>query len=80
MESLGYKIFIDDKAKDFIAAKGYDVQYGARPLKRVIQTYLEDGLSELIVSNSLKEGGVIQVKLNEERKELEMVSEAVNVG
>ncbi|KAA6327319.1 ATP-dependent Clp protease ATP-binding subunit ClpC, partial [termite gut metagenome] len=79
MESLGYKIFIDDKAKDFIATKGYDVQYGARPLKRVIQTYLEDGLSELIVSNSLKEGGVIQVKLNEEKKELEMVSEAVNV-
>ncbi|KAA6342642.1 ATP-dependent Clp protease ATP-binding subunit ClpC [termite gut metagenome] len=80
MESLGYKICIDDKAKDFIATKGYDVQYGARPLKRVIQTYLEDGLSELIISNSLKEGGVIQVKLNEEKKGLEMViSETVNV-
>ena len=48
IEAIGYKLVIDDKAKEFIAGKGYDVQYGARPLKRAIQTYLEDGLSELI--------------------------------
>ena len=42
------------RRKEFIAGKGYDVQYGARPLKRAIQTYLEDGLSELIISSSLK--------------------------
>ena len=54
IEAIGYKLVIDDKAKEFIAGKGYDVQYGARPLKRAIQTYLEDGLSELIISSSLK--------------------------
>ena len=43
IEAIGYKLVIDDKAKEFIAGKGYDVQYGARPLKRAIQTYLEDG-------------------------------------
>ena len=72
IEAIGYKLVIDDKAKEFIAGKGYDVQYGARPLKRAIQTYLEDGLSELIISSSLKEGDTIQVTLNEEKGELEM--------
>ena len=55
-----------------IELKGYDVQYGARPLKRAIQTYLEDGLSELIISSSLKEKDIIQVSLNGEKGELEM--------
>ena len=72
IKSIGYKLVIEDKAKEFIASKGYDVQYGARPLKRAIQTYLEDGLSELIISSSLKEGDTIQVTLNEEKGELEM--------
>lgn len=72
IESIGYKLVIDDKAKEFIASKGYDVQYGARPLKRAIQTHLEDGLSELIISSSLKEKDVIRVSLNEEKEELEM--------
>jgi ATP-dependent Clp protease ATP-binding subunit ClpC len=73
METLGYQIVMDEEAKAFIATKGYDVQYGARPLKRAIQTYLEDELSELIVSNSIKEGEVITVKLNKEKEKLEMV-------
>ena len=72
IESIGYKLIIEDKAKEFIATKGYDVQYGARPLKRAIQTYLEDGLSELIISSSLKEKDIIQVSLNGEKGELEM--------
>ena len=72
IEAIGYKLVIDDKAKEFIAGKGYDVQYGARPLKRAIQTYLEDGLSELIISSSLKEKDIIQVSLNEEKGGLEM--------
>ena len=72
VESIGYKLVIEDKAKEFIASKGYDVQYGARPLKRAIQTYLEDGLSELIISSSLKEGDTISVSLNSEKQELEM--------
>lgn len=72
IESIGYKLVIDDKAKEFIAKKGYDVQFGARPLKRAIQTYLEDSLSELIISSSLQEGDTIQASLNEEKDELEM--------
>lgn len=73
MEALGYKIVMDDEAKEFIATKGYDVQYGARPLQRAIQTHLEDELSELIVSDSIQEGEVIKVRLNEEKEKLEMV-------
>lgn len=72
IESIGYKLIIEDKAKEFVANKGYDVQYGARPLKRSIQTYLEDGISELIINSSLNEGDTIQVYLNEEKEELEM--------
>ncbi|GCB36386.1 ATP-dependent Clp protease ATP-binding subunit [Bacteroides faecalis] len=74
IESIGYKLIIEDKAKEFIASKGYDIQYGARPLKRAIQTYLEDGLSELIISSALKEGDTILVSLNSEKGELEMKS------
>lgn len=77
--TIGYKLVIEDKAKQFVASKGYDVQFGARPLKRAIQTYLEDGLSELIVSSSLKTGDAIVVSLNEEKGELEMKSEPISV-
>lgn len=76
IESIGYKLVIEDKAKQFVASKGYDVQYGARPLKRAIQTYLEDGLSELIISADLNGGDTITVSLNEEKGELEMKNEA----
>ncbi|NDW12938.1 ATP-dependent Clp protease ATP-binding subunit [Bacteroides sp. 214] len=72
IESIGYKLVIDENAKEFIATKGYDVQYGARPLKRAIQTYLEDGLSEIIVSVKAQEGDTIHVILNDEKGELEM--------
>lgn len=72
MESIGYKLLIDDKAKEFIATKGYDIQYGARPLKRAIQTYIEDGLAELIVSSAHKDGGAIQISHNNEEDKLEM--------
>ncbi|NDV64423.1 ATP-dependent Clp protease ATP-binding subunit [Bacteroides sp. 224] len=77
LESIGYKLAVEDKAKEFIAIKGYDVQYGARPLKRAIQTYLEDGISELIISSSLKEGDTINVSLNEEKGELDMKVKSV---
>lgn len=72
VESLGYKLVIDDKAKTFMASKGYDVQFGARPLKRAIQTYLEDGLSELIISSELQTSDTISVSLNEEKGELDI--------
>lgn len=72
IEALGYKLELDDDAKSFIATKGYDVQFGARPLKRAIQTYLEDGLSELIVSSELKPGDIIKISLKEGQQELDI--------
>jgi len=72
LETLGYKINMDDEAKSFIATKGYDVQFGARPLKRAIQTYLEDGLSELIVSSGIQSGDTISVTLNVDKNALDI--------
>ncbi len=61
MEGIGYHLSVTDDAKKFLVNKGYDVQFGARPLKRAIQTYIEDGLSELIVSGNLHEGDTLAV-------------------
>lgn len=72
IENIGYKLIINDQAKRFIAEKGYDVQFGARPLKRAIQTYLEDGLSELIISSQLHEGDTILVELDSEKQEIKL--------
>lgn len=58
---LGYTIQVSDKAKEFVATKGYDVQFGARPLKRAIQTYIEDGLCERILSGDIKPGDTISI-------------------
>ena len=70
VEAIGYKMVVDDEAKRFLATKGYDVQFGARPLKRAIQNYLEDGLSELIISAGLQPGDTINVSVNKEKDEL----------
>lgn len=77
VEAIGYRLTVSDEAKRFIATKGYDVQYGARPLKRAIQTYLEDGLAEILVSAKAEEEGrhTIQVTLDEEKGELRMTKE-----
>lgn len=72
VETLGYKLLITDAAKTFIASKGYDVQYGARPLKRAIQNYVEDGLSELIINSELKEEDTISIDFIEGTTELTM--------
>ena len=61
IEAAGYALDIDEEAKKFLAAKGYDVQFGARPLRRAIQNYVEDGISELIVSGGVKAGDTISV-------------------
>ena len=67
VEELGYTIKLTDEAKEFVATKGYDVQFGARPLKRAIQNYIEDGLSELILSDKLTLGDTIFIsKINDE--------------
>ena len=65
LQSLGYQLEISDDAKRFIATKGYDKQFGARPLRRAIQTHLEDGLSELIIDEDISGGQTIHVRLNE---------------
>lgn len=61
MKNLGYKVKISPAAKDFIAEKGYDIEFGARPLNRSIQKYLEDPLAEVIIKSELKEGDVLNV-------------------
>ena len=70
VENLGYKLIITDEAKEFIASKGYDVQYGARPLKRAIQKYLEDELAELIIQATVSEGDTITVGFNKEEQKI----------
>ena len=70
--NLGYKLVIDDDAKRFVAEKGYDVQFGARPLKRSIQNNLEDGMAEVILNEELHEGDTIHVRLNETNDGLKM--------
>jgi ATP-dependent Clp protease ATP-binding subunit ClpC len=67
---LGYKIELTEKAKDFLAEKGYDQQYGARPLNRAIQKYLEDAIAEEILKGDLSEGDVITADYSGEGSEL----------
>ena len=67
---IGYKIDLSDEAKEFVATKGYDVQFGARPLKRAIQTYIEDGISEMIVNDELATGSTIIIDKHPEKEEL----------
>lgn len=64
LTNLGFKLEITDPAKDFIAEKGYDVQFGARPLHRAIQKYLEDELAEEILSMNVKQGDVLVADLD----------------
>lgn len=68
--ALGYTIDLSEDAKQFVAEKGYDVQFGARPLKRAIQTYIEDSISELIVNNDLPEGATIHINKPKDKDEL----------
>ena len=65
IEDMGYKMKVTEKAKDFIIDKGWDEQFGARPLKRAIQKYIEDELAEEIIRTNLKEGDVIHIDYNE---------------
>ena len=67
---LGFQIELSDEAKAFVAEKGYDVQFGARPLKRAIQSYIEDGISELIVNGDLPAGATIYINKVDGKDEL----------
>ena len=70
INDLGYHVGLSEKAKNFIADKGYDKQYGARPLKRAIQKYIEDPLAEEIVSNQIHAGDSIVFDLDEKGENL----------
>ncbi|MBA4744592.1 MAG: ATP-dependent Clp protease ATP-binding subunit [Muricauda sp.] len=70
IKDIGYDLNLSDKAKDYIADKGFDKQYGARPLKRAIQKYIEDTLAEEIVNSKLEEGDSIFMDLDEKKEEL----------
>jgi ATP-dependent Clp protease ATP-binding subunit ClpC len=70
VNNLGYQIKITEAAKDFIVEKGYDVNYGARPLKRAIQKYLEDPMAEEIIKSNLAEGDEIEVDYDKEKQQI----------
>lgn len=67
---MGYQLNISDEAKEFVATKGYDVQFGARPLKRAIQNYIEDGVCERIIDGELTQGSTINISKHPEKDEL----------
>ncbi|TVZ51460.1 ATP-dependent Clp protease ATP-binding subunit [Dokdonia sp. Hel_I_53] len=70
IKGLGYDLTLSDKAKDYISEKGFDKEYGARPLKRAIQKYIEDALAEEIITSKLKEGDTIFMDLDENNDDL----------
>jgi len=70
IDGLGYTLKLSENAKDYIADKGFDKKYGARPLKRAIQKYIEDSLAEEIINSKLKEGDSISIDLNKKTNEL----------
>ena len=70
VEALNYKLVLSEEAMDFIADKGYDPQFGARPLKRAIQKYLEDEMAEIIIKSSVAVGDTIYVELDKENDKL----------
>ncbi|WP_445732157.1 ATP-dependent Clp protease ATP-binding subunit [Mariniflexile sp.] len=70
IKDLGYHLKLSDKAKDYIADKGFDREYGARPLKRAIQKYVEDALAEEIITSHVQDGDSINIELDEKTQEL----------
>ena len=72
VKDLGFTINISNDAKEFIASKGYDVQFGARPLKRAIQKYLEDEMAEMIIRTSVNEGDTINVEFDKKKEQIVM--------
>lgn len=72
VNNIGYNLEVEGEAKSFIAKKGYDVQYGARPLKRAVQTYIEDALSEVILGGEIQNGDTIKAVYDAEKDTLVM--------
>ena len=76
---LGYTLTLSEEARKFVADKGFDPQFGARPLHRAIQKYIEDPLAEFILNENLQEGTVLRANLNEETQLLEILVDS-NTG
>ncbi len=72
VHALGFNLCISDEAKEFVATKGYDVQFGARPLKRAIQNYIEDKLCEMIINGDLPQGQTIMIEKAEGKDDVEL--------
>jgi ATP-dependent Clp protease ATP-binding subunit ClpC len=70
LEELGYKLELDDKAMEYIATQGYDPKYGARPLNRAIQRYVEDPISEEVINGNIQQGDTIKVSYNKTKDEM----------
>lgn len=75
VKNLGYNLDLTTEAKEFIASKGYDIQFGARPLKRAIQKYLEDDMAEMIIKASVNEGDTIKIGFDKENQKI--ISEVI---
>ncbi|MDE6878406.1 MAG: ATP-dependent Clp protease ATP-binding subunit, partial [Odoribacter sp.] len=75
VKDLGYSVRISDAAKEFLTEKGYDPQFGARPLKRAIQKYLEDALAEVIIKGTVPEGGILEVDCDKEHDKVVVMEE-----
>ncbi|PKM75367.1 MAG: Clp protease ClpC [Firmicutes bacterium HGW-Firmicutes-17] len=81
VENMGYSIIMTPAAKDFICDKGFDTAYGARPLKRAIQKYMEDPMAELFIAHSIKEGDKVHIDLPDpDAEELKFTVETIGSG
>ncbi|MET3112660.1 ATP-dependent Clp protease ATP-binding subunit ClpC [Pedobacter sp. CG_S7] len=74
VKALGYEVKLTERAKDFIADKGFDINFGARPLKRAIQKYLEDPIAEEILKGEIQQGAVLEIDYNKEADKIEVVN------
>jgi ATP-dependent Clp protease ATP-binding subunit ClpC len=77
INSLGYKVELTKNAKEYVAEKGFDEKYGARPLNRAIQKYIEDPLAEEIIQKKVKEGDVIKIDFDKKKEEIIVILEDV---
>jgi ATP-dependent Clp protease ATP-binding subunit ClpC len=79
IESLGYKINLTPRLKEDIAEKGYDSKFGARPLKRIVQRYIEDSIADLMVMKKAEEGSTITLDYDEKKAEKEQMPVKISV-
>ncbi len=79
LDTLGFKLILNGEAQDFVAERGYDPQFGARPLNRAIQKYIEDPLAEFILNENPSEGAILEAVLNEEKDGLKITLQTADV-